>query len=368
MTLVRPDRRTGMLATAAFLLSAAPAFCAGLNAPFASTPPIISGEIPTLSCDDPAPEPVLSLSVASIYDQNDPSRSNIDPDQFDDYSADMSDIRDYLTDVTKYASDYVASSGKRVKSGLCALAWLDAWTRGGALSQLETRQSALSVTRVVAGMAIAYLAVRPLADAVGYDAAPLETWFRARSDSFITTFSGDNRLGSNRSNHRYWGGFAVAASGVVTGDPAKLDWGVESFRLGACQVTADGALPLELARKKRARDYHLHAIAPLVMIAELAAANGRDAYDLCDGAIHRLIAFVLASVTQPAAIEKLAGAKVLAIPTKDGHLRGDRFAWVEPYFKRFGGNETAYGFSLERPLFSSNLGGRLTTYFDAGQD
>ena len=46
-----------------------------------------------------------------------------------------------------------------------------------------------------------------------------------------------------------------------------LDWGVESYRIGACQIDARGALPLELEREKKARDYHLHAVAPLVMIA-----------------------------------------------------------------------------------------------------
>src|SRR5439155_3004280 len=99
-------------------------------------------------------EPVVSLDVTSIYNQNDPSRSQIDEDQFDEYTAGMSAPRDYLTSLTKFASDYVASGGKRVDEGMCAITWLDAWAKGGALAHLGTRQSALSSTRIVGGMGI----------------------------------------------------------------------------------------------------------------------------------------------------------------------------------------------------------------------
>jgi poly(beta-D-mannuronate) lyase len=207
---------------------------------------------------------------------------------------------------------------------------------------------------------MAYLAVRPFAKAGDFDSSAIEAWFKSRARDFITVYTGDDR-GSNSSNHRYWGGFAVAVSGVVADDRDLLDWGIESYRIGVCQVDARGALPRELERAKKARDYHLHAIAPLVMIAELAEANGTDAYGLCGGAMHRLIKFALTSVTDPDEIENITGEKQVKIPTDDGAIRGDRLAWVEPYFKRFGGSEKDYGIKLKRPLFSSNLGGRLTS-------
>lgn len=343
------------------LWAASPAYAAGMASPFASVPPM--GE--AVACADAAPEPVVSLAVTSIYNQADDSRSTIDDDQFETYTEGMSGLRDYLTYVTKAASDYVASGGKKVAKAACALAWIDAWAKGDAMSDLDTRQSALSSTRIVAGMGMAYLAIRPYAEASGADTTAIEAWFKARASDFIAVYEDSGDRGSNRSNHRYWGGFAVAVSGVVANDRALLDWGVESYRIGVCQIDARGALPLELERDKKARDYHLHAIAPLVMIAELAEANSTDAYALCDGAMHRLIKFALTSVESPQEIEGITGAKQVKLPTDDGAIRGDRLAWVEPYFKRFGGSEKDYGIKLSRPLFSSNLGGRLTSMVGA---
>ncbi|WP_395813119.1 alginate lyase family protein [Devosia sp.] len=337
-------------------LLGSPALAAGLVAPF----PAVTPKAAAAACRDTVPDPVVSLAVTSIYDQTDDSRSTIDEDQFDTYNEDMSGLRDFLTYVTKAASDYVASGGKKAEKAACAYAFIDAWARGDALSDLDTRQSALSSTRIVAGMGMAYLAIRPYIEAEGLDTSAIEGWFAARATGFQRVYDQSGERNSNRANHRYWGGFAVAVSGVVTGDRALLDWGVASYRIGACQVDVHGALPLELMRAKKARDYHLHAVAPLIMIAELAEANGVDAYSLCDGALHRLVKFTLTSVADPSEIEALTGTKQLKLPTDEGVIRGDRLAWVEPYFKRFGGSETDYGIKVNRPMFSSNLGGRLT--------
>lgn len=349
---------TQRLAVAGFLalLGGGPVLGAGLASPFAAVAP----KTAAAACNETVPEPVVQLAVSSIYDQSDESRSTIDEEQFDTYTESMAGLRDFLTSVTKAASDYVASDGAKVGKAACAFAFIDAWARGDAMSDLDTRQAALSSTRIVAGMGMAYLAIRPYVEAEGLDSTAITAWFAARASDFKTVYDQSGDRGSNRSNHRYWGGFAVAVSGVVTGDTALLDWGVASYRIGVCQIDAHGALPLELAREKKARDYHLHAIAPLIMIAELAEANGVSAYDLCDGAMHRLVRFALEAVADPGEIEALTGSRQLKLPTDDGAIRGDRLAWVEPYFKRFGGSETDYGIKLNRPLFSSNLGGRLT--------
>jgi poly(beta-D-mannuronate) lyase len=55
---------------------------------------------------------------------------------------------------------------------------------------------------------------------------------------------------------------------------------------------------------------------------------------------------------------------VLALPTNDGFLRGDRLAWVDAYFARFPEFANKYKLNLNRPLFSSNIGGRITVMYD----
>jgi poly(beta-D-mannuronate) lyase len=336
-----------------------------LNVPFDLPPP--DGSQKPVACKEEPPAPVLSLEVKSRYDQTDKSKSTIDPAAEKAYQSGMKPVRAYLSKVSSMASRYVDSDAAKRDQAACAFTYLTAWAQAGALTNLETRQAVLSTTRIVAGLAMAYRQIK--ADPVGSDAdrAAIDAWMTRLAATIKGNFSDDgsgDRV-SNRQNHRYWAGFAVAAVGVATGSQADLAWGVESYRIGVCQVQPNGSLPLELARGQRARDYHIHATAPLVMIAELAEANGIDAYDICDGALHRLIKFDLDALADPAEIEKLTGKTQLELPTKNGAIRGDRVAWLQPYFTRFPEKrELAAGIKLPDRMTSTNLGGNLSGLFN----
>ena len=316
------------------------------------------------TCDRKIPAPVQELELLSIYDQEDDSRSKIDPARKKEYDAAFKNVRDFLSDVTKFGSNYVQTDGNRLEDAACVFAYLNAWAKADAMSILKTRQSALSTTRILAGTALTYMQLRSAAPLLNIDTTEIDQWLDRRAAAVIPVYAESGDLRSNKQNHRSWGGLAVAAIGVAIGKPEYLDFGVESYKIGACQVQADGSLPLELARKTRARNYHLHATAPLVMIAELAAANGIDLYSACNGAIHKLIDFDLRAVTDPIQIESLTQSKMLPLPASDGYLRGDKFAWVDAYFARYPEFAKKYELKFKRPLFSSNLGGRITVMYD----
>jgi poly(beta-D-mannuronate) lyase len=319
------------------------------------------------ACREPAPPPVVSLAVFSRYDQTDATKSTIDEEAEAAYQAAMEPVRAFAEAVTAAATKYVESSGRRGESAACVVSFLAAWAEADALADLSTRQSVLSTTRIIAGTAIAWRIVKDTPWVDARDRTRIDAWFARLSDDIRPHYSADGgRRLSDRQNHRYWAGFAMAAIGVATGDRSDLDWGVESYRIGVCQVRPDGVLPLELARGKRARDYHIHATAPLVMIAELAEANGIDAYGICDGAIHRLVAFDLAAIADPSAIEAMTGERQLKIPTRDGAVRGDRVAWLAPYLARFPEHRDAVTFPLPERMTSSNLGGNLAAYYAGG--
>ncbi|WP_323690409.1 alginate lyase family protein [Rhizobium sp. AN95] len=55
---------------------------------------------------------------------------------------------------------------------------------------------------------------------------------------------------SARNNHRYWAALALATVGSLTGDHNKIEWARQSYRIGVCQVTEDGTLPLEMQRER----------------------------------------------------------------------------------------------------------------------
>src|SRR5262249_52902822 len=136
---------------------------------------------------------------------------------------------------------------------------------------------------------------------------------------------------SAANNHAYWAGLAVAAAGAAAQRRALFDWGLARARIGIAQVRADGFLPLELERRSLALHYHLFALAPLVMLAELGAVNGVDLYKEGDGAIRRLADRVIMGLADPAPFAAAAGAaQEIKLPP-----RGADLAWAEPYFARF---------------------------------
>jgi poly(beta-D-mannuronate) lyase len=316
------------------------------------------------SCKNAVPKAVVELELLSIYDQEDGSRSKIDPLRKKAYDAAIASTRVFSSDITKYSSNYVQSDGNRLEAAACVLAYLDTWAKADALSVMKTRQSALSATRILAGSALAYIQVREAVGILKFDTTHIESWFDRRAAAIIPVYTESKDLPSNKQNHRYWGGLAVASIGVAIGKSEYLNFGVDSYEVGVSQIQADGSLPFELKRKKRARDYHLHATAPLVMIAELASANGIDLYASHDGALHRLIDFGLRAMNDPAEIEELTSVRMEAFPKDGKFLRGDRLAWTDAYFARFPEKRASYMLNVARPMYSSNIGGRITVLYD----
>jgi poly(beta-D-mannuronate) lyase len=319
------------------------------------------------TCMAELPDPIVSLKLESIYDQTDKSRAKIDADAKKTYDSKIKPVRDFTVEVTNMANKYVASGGKDIGQAQCALQWLSAWAQDDALGKLDSRQSNLSVTRILAGLALAYTQLpSETSEFPKAKRDEIEAWLQRRAEAAMATYNDGSDRKSNLQNHRYWGGLAVAAVGVATGRKDMLNWGVESYRIGVCQIDAKGALPLELARGERARDYHLHALMPLVMIAELAEANGIQAYNICDGAIHRLVRFSIDAMIDGQSIGQMAGKEQVAMAkNEDGTIRGDRVAWIEPYLKRFPAQDWVSKLNFRRPLKSSKIGGNLTMLYGA---
>jgi len=214
-----------------------------------------------------------------------------------------------------------------------------------------TRQAALSTTRILSSLAFSWIEVA--ATASTEDKQAIDGWLHKLAESTTATFgdAGNSNLG----NHRYWGGLAVGAVAIATNDRALLDWALESYRIGVCQVEENGALPIELSRGQRSRDYHIHAVAPLVMLAEMGARNGVDTYSECGRALHRLVKFVLTAIDDPSEITRLAGATQLPLAELQSRL-----AWIAVYRSRF---PLPVDVSLPESLKASTLGGDVQSLY-----
>jgi poly(beta-D-mannuronate) lyase len=195
---------------------------------------------------------------------------------------------------------------------------------------------------------------------------------------------------SSRNNHRYLSDSVTMAWGIVRGNDDWFRAGIERYFVALDQMRPDGSLPLETARGARALSYQRHAIASLVAIAEMAAAQGYDLYSLegPDGqSIHRAIKFLLDGIDEPELVWPYAmenqnpgpyhNYKVqdLSFMKERGHGR-HYMAWTVAYMARFPDSELtarlrqkldAFG-PVEEAMIDEYVGGNASCFFARPQE
>lgn len=241
----------------------------------------------------PAPAVVRDIDANGYY--SDSRHSIVDPVRKARNEAAVRPVNDYLDGVARAANAW--QRGGAAQDARCALGWMAAWAdQDGLLGQMTTEQSWYTRKWTLAGLALSYARVR--AAATPAERARIDAWLLRLADATIRHADAHKGV---RNNHYYWEGLAVTATGAVTGDARCLDWGRKVFDHAMGQVRADGALPLELARGRKALSYHLYAAAPLVAMASIL--------DLQAPALDRLVAYALAGVADPAPLERETGVE-----------------------------------------------------------
>lgn len=277
--------------------------------------------------DCPAPpDAARDLDFAGYY--RDARGSAIDPDRKRAYDAARKDLTRFVSEVAKRAdrSQTKAKAEARLAEARCALSWLEAWAREGAyLGRMTGKQADYQRKWDLAGLALAYLKLKQHATPAQHSS--IAAWLLAIGRKARAFF--DDR-GRKRNNHWYWLGLALGATGSATGDAWAWGEARRIFEDGARDVTADGTLPMELARGGRALDYHAFSAMPLVVLAELARARarGENWYALGDNALPRLADRTLAGLVQPEVFDRLAGVRQYRPPNA-------RAGWIELYRARF---------------------------------
>ena len=243
-----------------------------------------------MACEPPPPA-VIDIDANSYY--TDSHHSVIDPALKARNEAATKPLNDYLNVVARSASAWQ----QRHKDGdaRCALDWLSAWAGQNAmLGKMSSQQSYYTRKWTLAGLALSYARVQQAA--TPEQRKRIEDWLLALANATIEHSDAHKGV---RNNHYYWEGLAVTATGAVTHNQRCLDWGRKVFDHAMSQVEADGSLPLEVARAKRALNYHLFAAAPLVMIASIL--------DIQAAPLDRLVAFSMSNVADPSTLEKMTG-------------------------------------------------------------
>jgi len=338
---------------------AAPAVTGGLRSPFD-----VEARRARIGRALPAPEAVPAAApirdVAGVSFYVDDSKSVADPELKAQNLAALAPLRGFVAEVTALADGWMVSRPADARYADRAAEALAAWADSGALLGAVNRQGGYEREWTLGSLALAYLKIRDAPSVPGPRQAAIQRWLCAIAAVVRPPYERMDR-NSSSNNHAYWTGLAVAAAGVACQDRGHFAWGLARARIGIAQVGADGLLPLEMARERLALHYHVFALAPLVMLAELGVANGAPLYDENDHALRRLADRVIAGLADPTIFEKLSGfpQEQLTDPPRKADL-----AWAEPYFARFHDQRLAPWLAAARPLRDVRLGGDLTAAFE----
>jgi poly(beta-D-mannuronate) lyase len=170
---------------------------------------------------------------------------------------------------------------------------------------------------LLSAVALAYLKVRESDAGTPEQEARIKKWFKALTGRVEDYFGHGLQHGDSdaQNNHLYWAGLAIAAASIAGNRHKDFDAGIIAYRIGVGRIQPDGSLLAEMARGQMALHYHLYALGPLIIMAELGEANGMDLYAEEKGAIHRLVNFCVAVLEDPSLLEKTTGvAQVVTLP------------------------------------------------------
>ncbi|TNM60803.1 alginate lyase family protein [Aliirhizobium smilacinae] len=274
-----------------------------------------------------APHLPADLSTTSYYD--DAAHSHIDPARQRAYKQ-ATDILQTAARKVEAMADRYRTTGSEAAAA-CAASWLEAFAQAGALGgKMAGNQSAYVQGWMLGGFSMAWLKIRTVETLPASARKSVPVWLSDLALKNQSYYADRETKMDGRNNHRYWSGFAVMAAGIAADRRDLFDWGIKSFRIGINQIQPDGTLPLELARRSRALHYHLFAAAPLVTMAELAAANGLDLYAERDEALPRLVKKAISGIEKPEDFAVKAGIPQERIPLQAGTI-----GWAAPFEHRF---------------------------------
>lgn len=273
--------------------------------------------------DCPAvPPPAVDLTIERYYE--DGAGSVVEPTRMEAQKAQVAPLAEFTGFITKKADRAWQQRSSPKDTIACGLAWIKGWAQGGAyLGKVSSKQAESQRKWDLAGTALAYVKLRRWASPE--DRAVIEPWLAKWADAARGAFDDP---GVKRNNHWYWLGLAQMGVALATDDAKRWQMAKDIFQDALADITPEGTLPMEMARKGRALHYHVFAAEPLVVMAEIAAARGEDWYALKDGALHRLVKTTADGLADPKRFDVLAG-ETQQTPVKPG------YGWAQLYRAHF---------------------------------
>lgn len=311
-------------------------------------------------CPATAP-PVISLDFGSRYADGDPTRSQLDEDA--DRAADeaLAPVEDFLRELTRMTGELHRDGTDRAAVADCAMGAMAEWAEAGALSDLRTDTAHLTLGARVAGFALVAMQAVPHATRDG-EVQAVTRWLAEMTRAQMVWWEADAPRNARQGNLRAWAALGAATVAGLTDDPVARAWAAWSVDYILCTANADGSLPQEMRRGKRALHYQLHALAPLTVTVLQLKRQGFDLKDTCDGALRRAARFALDDLATGEATRAISGEVQTFFDGTDT-LEEWHLAWLEAYVALFPDeDEAAIAAILQegRPMNYSKLGGNQT--------
>ncbi|KAF1055615.1 MAG: Polysaccharide lyase [Stenotrophomonas maltophilia] len=301
------------------------------------------------------PPPPGQPNIRAMGYYSDKASSVVDPQLKEANRQATAPLDRYAADVARMSDDYLRSGD--TAAAQCTLAWLAGWAGDhamlGQMIRVNNDQSFYMRQWMLDAVALAYLKVQDQAGAE--QRAAIEPWLKQLARANLAYWDSPKR---KRNNHYYWGGLGVLATGLATHDDSLWRAGHDAFQSGVDAIQPGGSLPLEMARRQRALHYHDYALAPLVMMAELARLRGQDWYAANGHALDRLARRVVDGSTDSRWFEQHAGIAQDALAWPSG--------WVEFYRLRSADGGLFEAAHAHGPFHDPRLGGDLTLMASKG--
>ncbi len=305
-----------------------------------------------------APAPVISLDYDSRYQADSTTRAVLDSKADAEVNDALGPLDEFLRDLTATANGTFKEGADQAAIADCVVGQIAVWAQAGALTELTSPTSNLTMGARFAGFGLVLLQVLPHTTRTD-DVATIKTWLavlQKNQTEFWETGAPDK---ARKGNLRAWAALGAATAADILDDAALRAWALWSVNYVLCSADPNGSLPQEMSRGKYALKYQLHAIAPLVVTTLLLERQGASVQPLCDNALQRVIGFAVADLNSGTATEAITG-KVQTFFDGSDQIEGFHLAWLVPYLTFDKSDDRAVMKKLAaryKPLNYSKLGG-----------
>ncbi|WP_458525523.1 alginate lyase family protein [Onishia taeanensis] len=270
---------------------------------------------------------------------------------------------EFSDSVSHLAGAYVATDDDYYAE--CLVRFLDGWASDEALTNFfydsKEPQAWFATESMIFAAAMAYSVVEPRLEGMHEEKTRIEGWLNGLAHQHADIQGQPGNSCCN--NHFYRRALYASMVGVLTEDNALFRFGISAIYSALHDITPEGALPMEVARGRRATHYQNYALLYLITNMQVIARQGYDIFDLrVEGnSIHEAVDFALAAFEDPSVLGDMAPHEQYTGFLKDSQY----FAWMEVYQSHVDAPAIDAFIKQIRPIYNRSAGGYMTLYFMA---